>query len=483
MSHSISPLHPTRFSVCFSVCFFVRWIILLLVATIAIDASAQSQRRKKKRSWKEKVEYADSIRLEIRRASDEGRLLQWGDSILRARRDSGSMDEKKYNALRKRLVKYDQLLHAGNAILAERYQRINYDTAYIMRPPGRWTIKLRGNLSGAWIRTTGRNGEDQYHTEVESDFRGTLSMAVAYRGLGAAVALNPMKLAGKSQDYELNVNSYSNRFGFDIVFLSSKTYHGKASMNDEVTPIEKGAIRQQALNVNLYYAFNSKRFSFPAAFSQSYLQRRSAGSFMVGASFDGQITDIDANETANQQPINLKLMEIGIGAGYGYNLVAGKRWLFHLSLLPTFDFYIHSRLKENGERINLHYRFPSLITTGRGAAVYFLAQPVCRRLLDLQLFRGGRPRSTAGAQKQMARALHLRFPLLTSEKAQAQGRTIIGFSRMRRQGCTYCSIQFHVPMLIWQLRISPRAGSQSTHYHSCNSGVVVNSGKRSIVCR
>lgn len=366
MSHSISPLHPTRFSVCF----FVRWIILLLVATIAIDASAQSQRRKKKRSWKEKVEYADSIRLEIRRASDEGRLLQWGDSILRARRDSGSMDEKKYNALRKRLVKYDQLLHAGNAILAERYQRINYDTAYIMRPPGRWTIKLRGNLSGAWIRTTGRNGEDQYHTEVESDFRGTLSMAVAYRGLGAAVALNPMKLAGKSQDYELNVNSYSNRFGFDIVILSSKTYHGKASMNDEVTPIEKGAIRQQALNVNLYYAFNSKRFSFPAAFSQSYLQRRSAGSFMVGASFDGQITDIDANETANQQPINLKLMEIGIGAGYGYNLVAGKRWLFHLSLLPTFDFYIHSRLKENGERINLHYRFPSLITTGRGAAVY-----------------------------------------------------------------------------------------------------------------
>lgn len=366
MSHSISPLHPTRFSVRF----FVRWMILLLVATIAIDASAQSQRRKKKRSWKEKVEYADSIRLEIRRASDEGRLLQWGDSILRARRDSGSMDEKTYNALRKRLVKYDQLLHAGNAILAERYQRINYDTAYIMRPPGRWTIKLRGNLSGAWIRTTGRNGEDQYHTEVESDFRGTLSMAVAYRGLGAAVALNPMKLVGKSQDYELNVNSYSNRFGFDIVFLSSKTYHGKASMNDEVTPIEKGAIRQQALNVNLYYAFNSKRFSFPAAFSQSYLQRRSAGSFMVGASFDGQITDIDANETANQQPINLKLMEIGIGAGYGYNLVAGKRWLFHLSLLPTFDFYIHSRLKENGERINLHYRFPSLITTGRGAAVY-----------------------------------------------------------------------------------------------------------------
>ena len=61
MSHSISPLHPTRFSVRF----FVRWMILLLVATIAIDASAQSQRRKKKRSWKEKVEYADSIKADL----------------------------------------------------------------------------------------------------------------------------------------------------------------------------------------------------------------------------------------------------------------------------------------------------------------------------------------------------------------------------------------------------------------------------------
>lgn len=331
---------------------------------------AQSNHRRKKLTMKEKIEFTDSLRLLMRRASDEGRLLQWCDSLLRTRLDSGAFNGDKYKEFRQRLIKYDEILHKGNSFLAERYQRVNFDTAYIMRPPGRWTIKLRGNLSGAWIHVTGLRGNDRFRTNVESDFRGTLSMAVSYRGIGAGVALNPMKLAGKNQDLELNINSYGNQFGFDIVFLSSKTYHGDTFINDLRTPIEKGAVRQQALNINLYYALNGKRFSFPAAFSQSYVQRRSAGSFIIGASFDGQLTDVEADVTSGRHPISLKLMEMGIGAGYGYNVVAGKRWLFHLSVLPTFDVYIHSRIKENGQRTNLHYRFPSLITTGRGAVTY-----------------------------------------------------------------------------------------------------------------
>lgn len=345
-------------------------LLLLLTATALIPATAQTDRPKRKLTWKEKVQLADSVRLQIRKASDEGRLLQWGDSILRARLDSGSINEKKYEKLRARLVKYDNFLHSGDSLLAQRYQRINFDTAYIARPQARWTIKLRGNLSGAKIKTNGMSGGEYFRTTVESEYRGTLSMAVSYRGIAAGVALNPMKLAGKNQDYELNMNSYSNKMGFDIVYLASKTYHGSFFANGTEYPIDKGSVSQKALNLNFYYAFNGKRFSFPAAFSQSYIQRRSAGSWMIGASFDGQLTEIAANEAANSHPSSLRLMELGVGVGYGYNLVAGKRWLFHLSMLPTFDIFIHSHTTENNERINLSYRFPSLITTGRGAAVY-----------------------------------------------------------------------------------------------------------------
>lgn len=345
-------------------------LLLLATATSLLTATAQTETHKRRMTWKEKMQLVDSVRWQIRKASDEGRLLQWGDSILRSKLDSGTINKKKYKRLRSKLTRYDRLLHSGDSLLAQRYQRTNFDTAYISRPQERWTIKLRGNISGAKIRTDGLNGGEYFRSSVESEYRGTLSMAVSYRGIAAGIALNPMKLAGKNQDYELNLNSYSNKMGFDIVYLASKTYHGTLLTNGIEAPVDKGMVSQKALNLNFYYAFNGKRFSFPAAFSQSYLQRRSAGSLMVGASFDGQLTKIAANEAAHTQPFDLKLMELGIGVGYGYNLVAGKRWLFHLSVLPTFDIFIRSHTTENGERINMSYRFPSLITTERGAAVY-----------------------------------------------------------------------------------------------------------------
>ena len=90
----------------------------------------------------------------------------------------------------------------------------------------------------------------------------------------------------------------------------------------------------------------------------------------MGASLDGQITNIAANEVNGASPAKQKLVEFGIGLGYGYNLVAWKHWLFHLSAVPTFNLYTHSHIIESGQRVNMRYRFPSLITTERGAIVY-----------------------------------------------------------------------------------------------------------------
>ena len=148
--------------------------------------------------------------------------------------------------------------------------------------------------------------------------------------------------------------------------------------------IPKGMVSQNALNLNFYYVFNSRRFSFPAAFSQSYVQKRSAGSLMVGASFDGSKTVVGTDvEHPSLQPITIRLNEFAVGAGYGYNLVAGKHLLFHLSALPTITVYSHDytesateTVDEDGQletatvRNRMNYHFPSAIVTGRGAALY-----------------------------------------------------------------------------------------------------------------
>lgn len=358
--------------------------VMPLCAMAQTDEAGHAKQRK---SLRDILHVVDSLRLQLRQSADRGEMLQWGDSLLMAELDKSELSDKKkakimkhYGKIRKHFTLYDRKLFWGDSLLAEKYNRKTFDTAYIARPDARWTVKLRSNVSGAFLLTDARVEGVQHSTKLMSDVRGTLSLAVAYRGVGLGFSVNPAKWAGKSKDYEFNLNSYSNRYGFDVVYLSSKTYHGHTDVGDERMDIPKGLIAQQALNLNFYYAFNYRRFSFPAAFSQSYIQRRSAGSWLVGASFDGSKTEVSADEeNPSLRPITIRLNEVAIGGGYGYNLVAGGHWLFHLSALPTFTVYSHDYTKtletnDAGEtfweRNSMRYHFPSVVVTGRGAALY-----------------------------------------------------------------------------------------------------------------
>lgn len=360
----------------------LRVVLLATTLSLAMQDAAIAQEKKPRRKFKAWLMCADSLRLELRRSADRGQMLQWTDSVIMAEINKSKMSEKRkqrymrrHIKIQKRLARYDRQLFRGDSLLAANYHKVKYDTAYIGRPDARWTIKYRGNLSGADMRTTSVTDGVQNRSRVTADCRGTLSMAVAYRGLGLGVAVNPAKFAGKCKDFEYNLNSYSNRYGFDVVFLSSKTYHGYKAADAERIDIHKGQISQNALNLNFYYAFNYRRFSFPAAFSQSYIQKRSAGSWMIGASFDGSKTELS--------DMTIRLNEFAVGAGYAYNLVAFSHWLFHLSALPTVTVYSHDYTKtkttadeDNDQtatstmRHDMKYHFPSAIITGRAAAVY-----------------------------------------------------------------------------------------------------------------
>lgn len=358
--------------------------VVLLAATLSLSMqdAAIAQEKKPRRKFKAWLMRADSLRLELRRSADRGQMLQWTDSVIMAEINKSKMSEKRkqrymrrHLKIQKRLARYDRQLFRGDSLLAANYHKVKYDTTYIGRPDARWTIKYRGNLSGADMRTTNVTDGVENRSRVTADCRGTLSMAVAYRGLGLGVAVNPAKFAGKCKDFEYNLNSYSNRYGFDVVFLSSKTYHGYKAADAERIDIHKGQISQNALNLNFYYAFNYRRFSFPAAFSQSYIQKRSAGSWMIGASFDGSKTELN--------DMTIRLNEFAVGAGYAYNLVIARHWLCHLSALPTMTIYSHDYTKtltsadeDNAPsatstmRHDMKYHFPSAIITGRGAVVY-----------------------------------------------------------------------------------------------------------------
>ena len=257
------------------------------------------------------------------------------------------------------------LFQRFDSVMTEKYRKGDIDTAYIMRPRTKWTVKARFNLSGATIESEGIEDGQHFKSEMTADYKSTLSMGISYLGISLNTALNPAKLLGKYNDYELNINSYGNRFGWDFIFQNAHNFtgwHDHEGMERIELPADMLSVK--TLNLNAYYAFNGRRFSYPAAFSQSYIQRRSAGSFLLAASGMGQLAKLDWD-----QPMELKMTNIGMGAGYGYNYVPAQGWLLHISGLPTFIVYSKTSMTFGDNRVPLHYHFPEVIITGRGAVV------------------------------------------------------------------------------------------------------------------
>ena len=257
------------------------------------------------------------------------------------------------------------LMQRADSMLTRKYHKGDIDTAYIMRPKTKWTVTARMNVSGATIESEGMEEGRHFRSEIEANRKATLSVGVSYLGFTLSAALNPAKLIGKYHDYELNFNSYGRRFGFDIIYQDAKNFTGwydSEGMERLYQPADM--LKVKTLNVNAFYVFNSRRFSYPAAFSQSYTQRRSAGSFLLAASGMGQHATLDGEHATK-----LKMTNIGLGAGYGYNYVPGRGWLLHISALPTFIVYSNTSMTFSNDRVPLHYHFPEVIITSRGAVV------------------------------------------------------------------------------------------------------------------
>ena len=253
-----------------------------------------------------------------------------------------------------------------NSILTARYYRKDaIDTAYITRPRTKWTVTARLNVSGADINTEGIDNGHHFKSEMIADYKSTLSLGVSYLGFTLSAALNPAKLIGKYRDYELNFNSYGRRFGFDIIYQDAHNFTGWHDTEGmERIELPADILSVKTLNLNAFYVFNSRRFSYPAAFSQSYIQKQSAGSFLLAASGMGQKATLDW-----EQGMELKMTNIGLGAGYGYNYVPHQGWLLHISVIPTFIVYSKTSMAIGDNRVPLDYHFPEVIITSRGAVV------------------------------------------------------------------------------------------------------------------
>lgn len=260
-----------------------------------------------------------------------------------------------------------------DSALTARYYRTPYDTNFVIRPEGKLTLKLRLNQTGNDFHAKGTVNDVYSEADLKTSHKTTMSIGASYRGISAAVAINPAKMKGLYKDYEFNLNYYSSRLSLDFSYQRSETLAGDFTGDKGDLRLESGEALLKVLNIAGYYTFNHRRFSYPAAFTQSYIQRRSAGSWLAGISYQGgsiKTTDDLKARNSNAPDVRIYIGHVGIGGGYGYNWVPSKKWLLHLSILPTVVVYNRNNMTVNGERKEAQHMRLNMLFNERAAVVY-----------------------------------------------------------------------------------------------------------------
>lgn len=157
----------------------------------------------------------------------------------------------------------------------------------------------------------------------------------------------------KNRGTEFDLSLYSSKLGVDIFYRrtgNNYKIHKIRGFSDDIPSNYSENFNGLKVNIkglNLYYIFNNRKFSYPAAFSQSTNQRRNAGTFIAGFSISKHNLDFDylqlpeyiqANMNPGMKVKKIKYTNANISFGYAYNWVFARNCLACLSLTPAIAY-------------------------------------------------------------------------------------------------------------------------------------------------
>lgn len=214
--------------------------------------------------------------------------------------------------------KAEEAMIKADSILDVRNAKITTDTLWVARPQETWTFRAKVDGFGEMmhLRSVDPDGtKGNYY--LTADPKITLGIMANYRGISASLSLSPSKILSDISDMMSAINYYSNTFGIDLTFEKVNSFRGRSSLLSHTHKLSDATnMRQFALTG--YYVFNGKKFSLPAVFNSTWVQKRSAGSFLVQAAFNtGRVKigpDLDTDETVTSIPERIDMNSFAIGA-------------------------------------------------------------------------------------------------------------------------------------------------------------------------
>ncbi len=188
---------------------------------------------------------------------------------------------------------------------------------------------------------------------------GSTNLGIGYNykkfGIGIAFGLPPSseneRKFGKTQRFDLQLSMYGRKIGADGFFQKYKGYYNSNpddffDWTSDVFP-QLNSMKMLSTGVSSFYVFNSEKYSYRAAFIRDELQKKSAGSFLLGVFGIYDEASTEEGFIPNEFPDSIetafdikkfKNLALGISVGYAYNLVIKEKIIFGAVVIPGFGY-------------------------------------------------------------------------------------------------------------------------------------------------
>jgi len=231
------------------------------------------------------------------------------------------------------------------------------DPKYIEVPDKPWRVILRYKENGVDVDYEhsadfpATNERAEWKLSFEPPVASSVGFWVGYRGTGFSYSKSLTKNAGRYYSFSTTGAKYGfnfrlRRFKTDDAEFSGKGYKdGQLDGEPYDTAFSMPSpVWIRSVYVNGYYVFNGRRYSQAAAYNQSVIQRHSAGSFLLGATW--YQSSFDYSDMANGYFMifgdgisRIKVHQANLGVGYGYNWVPLRGLVVNAMVMPTVSVY------------------------------------------------------------------------------------------------------------------------------------------------
>jgi hypothetical protein len=209
-----------------------------------------------------------------------------------------------------------------------------YDSAYIGGYDGFFIGRFLVNRKYTAINVS--NDIGNYNVRYRPNKTFSVGLGATYKfltlNLGVGI-LQPNEEKGHTRNLDLQLHKFGRKFVTDLVLQFYKGFYipqGQYASGSAEYYLRPD-IRVNTIGLVHQYVFNHRRFSYRAAFQQSEVQKKSAGSFTGGlelfmGNFQGDSTVFprELQLTPSETLHRMKFIELGPNAGYIYTWVYGK---------------------------------------------------------------------------------------------------------------------------------------------------------------